>query len=627
MLYAVIVTVVLVVIGFIFILRRAGSLSLKPLEKMSGMKEKQNWAQSNHVWETSSQKGIFYCNICSKLISGWLSSSQMMECKICGAVKHYLCNTKEVKCKQVVCSVSNAVHSHQWLDGNLPMNSICNVCQLTCGSIYGLDGSTCLWCQRAVHKDCKEQLDENCDFGKLKKAIISPLEIKVVKAQKPEKEVPNSSIVKKLAAKDVIFHPVDYKITLEDDDESRVPIIAIVNKTSGGQVGNDILKSFYRYLNPIQVIDLIEDGLEKLKIFRQLKRCKILVGGGDGTIGSVLSYVNSEDFREGNKLKMPVGILPLGTGNDLSCCLGWGATFVSTDAMGILRSIGNNCEEILLDQWTVNFTEEKPATNKAANKTAAKTEGTKLSLYNYCGIGLDAKMALNFHNLRKSYPYLFKSRVGNKFIYTQRGLNHLFAGKKIMLSKCLKVYCDDKLIILPDVEGIIIQNITYWGGGIHDIWNDSTESTAYLDSEPFFSDSVAGESENVGQVQTSFKKQSYCDGVMEVVGFSSILHMGRTQTGLAKPVRICQGSNIEIHIQEGAMIPFQIDGEPFEVKGNCKMVMKMEKRVDVLVKKHYGKTPIETKVLKVLDWAEGKNYINETQRHVLLDQFLRTLGE
>lgn len=94
--------------------------------------------------------------------------------------------------------------------------------------------------------------------------------------------------------------------------------------------------------------------------------------------------------------------------------------------------------------------------------------------------------------------------------------------------------------------------------------------------------------------------------------------------GLISPYPL---SNIEIHIQEGALIPFQIDGEPFEVKGNCKMSVKMEKRVDVLVKKHYGKTPIETKILKVLDWAEGKNYINETQRHVLLDQFLRTLGE
>jgi len=104
---------------------------------------------------------------------------------------------------------------------------------------------------------------------------------------------------------------------------------------------------------------------------------------------------------------------------------------------------------------TATFTEEKgKAGDKKASDKKAAPEATKIGLYNYCGIGLDAKMALNFHNLRKSYPYLFKSRVGNKFIYTQRGLNHLFAGKKIMLSKCLKLYCDDKLIILPDVVRI-----------------------------------------------------------------------------------------------------------------------------------------------------------------------------
>jgi len=50
---------------------------------------------------------------------------------------------------------------------------------------------------------------------------------------------------------------------------------------------------------------------------------------------------------------------------------------------------------------TVDFQKEK--------QTEKKMES--IDLYNYCGIGLDAKMALNFHNLRKAYPYLFKSRV------------------------------------------------------------------------------------------------------------------------------------------------------------------------------------------------------------------------
>ena len=51
----------------------------------------------------------------------------------------------------------------------------------------------------------------------------------------------------------VVSKHIDYKIVLDDGDDSKIPIIAIVNRSSGGQVGNEILKSFYRYLNPIQV--------------------------------------------------------------------------------------------------------------------------------------------------------------------------------------------------------------------------------------------------------------------------------------------------------------------------------------------------------------------------------------
>jgi hypothetical protein len=80
-------------------------------------------------------------------------------------------------------------------------------------------------------------------------------------------------------------------------------------------------------------------------------------------------------------------------------------------------------------------------------------------MYNYCGIGLDAKYCLDFHNLRSKNPNFFKSRIGNKylfiylfiylsiylfiyilfflnrFIYTHMGLNDLFLGKKKELWK------------------------------------------------------------------------------------------------------------------------------------------------------------------------------------------------
>ena len=42
-------------------------------------------------------------------------------------------------------------------------------------------------------------------------------------------------------------------------------------------------------------------------------------------------------------------------------------------------------------------------------------------MYNYCGIGLDAKYCLGFHELRNSHPFLFFSQFINKFIYSHIG--------------------------------------------------------------------------------------------------------------------------------------------------------------------------------------------------------------
>jgi diacylglycerol kinase family enzyme len=51
---------------------------------------------------------------------------------------------------------------------------------------------------------------------------------------------------------------------------------------------------------------------------------KIVVGGGDGTVASVVNYIKSGAVREWLINNPPVSVLPLGTGNDLGRCLGWG---------------------------------------------------------------------------------------------------------------------------------------------------------------------------------------------------------------------------------------------------------------------------------------------------------------
>lgn len=56
-------------------------------------------------------------------------------------------------------------------------------------------------------------------------------------------------------------------------------------------------------------------------MYRKVPNLRVLVCGGDGTVGWVLSTLDSMKWPS----YPPIGIVPLGTGNDLSNTLGWGA--------------------------------------------------------------------------------------------------------------------------------------------------------------------------------------------------------------------------------------------------------------------------------------------------------------
>jgi diacylglycerol kinase (ATP) len=61
-------------------------------------------------------------------------------------------------------------------------------------------------------------------------------------------------------------------------------------------------------------------------LFTKIHNVKILVAGGDGTVGSVINFMKGiDEWKERNP---PVAILPLGTGNDLSRALGWVGYFL-----------------------------------------------------------------------------------------------------------------------------------------------------------------------------------------------------------------------------------------------------------------------------------------------------------
>lgn len=80
-----------------------------------------------------------------------------------------------LKCKE---KVSTGPAKHLWVKGNVPVHSVCMVCDedVDYHAEPGIFGFRCCWCQRATHTDCMAKMDDlkDCDFGPFKNMIIQP---------------------------------------------------------------------------------------------------------------------------------------------------------------------------------------------------------------------------------------------------------------------------------------------------------------------------------------------------------------------------------------------------------------------------------------------------------------------
>jgi diacylglycerol kinase (ATP) len=78
---------------------------------------------------------------------------------------------------------------------------------------------------------------------------------------------------------------------------------------------------------------------------------------------------------------------------------------------------------------------------------------------NYFGIGLDAKISLDFHNKREEHPERCRNRMLNRMWYGMLGGKQFISQTYKNLDQRVKLECDGKPVQLPTIQGIVVLNI------------------------------------------------------------------------------------------------------------------------------------------------------------------------
>lgn len=93
---------------------------------------------------------------------------------------------------------------------------------------------------------------------------------------------------------------------------------------------------------------------------------------------------------------------------------------------------------------------------------------------NYFGIGLDAKISLDFNNKRDEHPEKCRSRTKNMMWYGVLGTKELLHRTYRNLEQKVLLECDGRPIPLPSLQGIAVLNIPSYAGGTN-FWGGTKE--------------------------------------------------------------------------------------------------------------------------------------------------------
>lgn len=220
----------------------------------------------------------------------------------------------------------------------------------------------------------------------------------------------------------------------------------LINPISGGGQGKNVQRFVPEIMKSMGFQDSewsseLTDGSrlrEQIRAAAESAETLIAVGG-DGTMSTVLSVVLESGLAD----KVRLGLIPLGTGNDLARVLNLYETFLNRGLLFLLRRLVL-AKSRPFDIWKVNG---------------------NFVLANYFSSGIDARIAHDFNADRSLGKFSANSVFANKMHYVKR----FFADRRHCLGKALlKVRIADGSFVEVDVSGfrtVIVGNIPSFASG------------------------------------------------------------------------------------------------------------------------------------------------------------------
>ncbi|XP_021191867.1 eye-specific diacylglycerol kinase isoform X3 [Helicoverpa armigera] len=548
-----------------------------------------------HLWSPTSVSG----DCCYVGDAECQKHGSRMKCSACKIVAHTACidilmDRVQFTCKPTFRDVGvrqyreQTITHHHWVHRRSEKGK-CKACGKSLQAKLSFSSKeivalTCSWCKDAYHnkESCfnLQRIGEECSLGLQYNIIVPPSWIVKLPRRGSFKSSLRKSPKKKSASKKKGKDSKNEQKTFvikPIPTASVKPVLVFINPKSGGNQGAKLLQKFQWLLNPRQVFDLTQGGPGPgLELFRKVPNLRVLACGGDGTVGWVLSVLDRIGTRPA------VGVLPLGTGNDLARALGWGGGYEDEPISKILANIGES-DTVLLDRWELNV---EPNTAAAGEDTSnAKPELPLNVVNNYFSFGVDAHIALEFHEAREAHPEKFNSRIRNKLFYGTAGGKDLMQRKWKGLAEFVTMECDGKDLtpVLREhkVHAIVFLNIPSYGGGTHP-WNKSG-----------------------GAFEPSTE-----DGLIEVVGLTTY-QLPLLQAG-GHGTCICQCKTAKIVTTK--VIPMQVDGEACRLAPSVITLSRLNQAI-MLAKKKPGRTIAPQTTLDKLTLTVNLITMADYERH------------